>query len=232
MRSRGVLIGLCIGGVLAVASPARAGGSFESIVAVGANGSSRTIHLRQAGLRSEEVLTGSAVAVPRGGFIRIYPMIGGLPADPGRYYPTAHVLCLYWSEPVSNCMRLGATGIKLLAPLTRLPLRHQTPTEPVEVRYRSRPIRYANGNIFAALELARERRSIALPVPPRHAVRLTVRWDGPEASNRPSAIWLAPHRAYSRHRYARLPLGTWCYLTLNLPHASVSLLEANSRICG
>jgi hypothetical protein len=47
--------------------------------------------------------------------------------------------------------------MRLLGPLARLPLRDQAPTTPVEVRYRSRVLRYADGNIFAALELALER---------------------------------------------------------------------------
>jgi hypothetical protein len=231
MRSRSLLIGLATGAAL-FASPASAGGSFEQIVAVGANGDSQTIQLRQNGPRSEAVLTGDSVAVPPGGFVRLYPLIGGLPADPGRYYPTTHIVCLYWREPVSNCMRLGAAGISLLSPLTKLPLRHQRPTMPVEVRYRSRPLRYANGNIFAALELALEQRSVGQASPPPHAIRLAVRWKGPRAAHMPSVVWLAPHGVYTSHRFSTLPRGTWCYLGTNLPHASASLIEAINRICG
>src|SRR4051812_3927316 len=76
MRSRSLLIGLVVGAAL-FASPARAGGSFEQIVAVGANGDLQTIQLRQNGPRSEAVLTGDSVAVPPGGFVRLYPLIGG-----------------------------------------------------------------------------------------------------------------------------------------------------------
>ncbi len=48
----------------------------------------------------------------------------------------------------------------------------------------------------------------------------------------PSVVWLAPHGVYARHRFASLPRGPWCYLTLNLPNASASLIEATNRICG
>jgi hypothetical protein len=159
-------------------------------------------------------------------------LIGGLPADPGRYYPTTHVVCLYWREPASNCSRIGAAGTSLLSPFTKLPLRHKRPTTPVEVRYRSRPLRYANGNIFAALELALEERSISQPVAPPHAIRLAVRWKGPLAAHEPSLIWLAPHGVYTPHRFSTLPRGTWCYLVANLPHPSAGLIEATSHICG
>src|SRR5256886_9048192 len=101
--------------------------------------------------RSDAAFSGSAVAVPRGGYVRVYPFIGGLPAIPGRYYTASHVLCLYWHEPVSNCSRLSANGVTLLSPFVSLPLRHLAPTAPVAVRYRSRLLRHANGNIFAAL---------------------------------------------------------------------------------
>jgi len=79
-------------------------------------------------------------------------MIGDLPAIPGRLYVREHVLCLYWHEPASNCSRLSPAGVRLLKPFTRLPFRHGRPTTIIEVRYHSRRLRYANGNIFAALE--------------------------------------------------------------------------------
>jgi hypothetical protein len=76
-------------------SGAAAGGAFEGIVGVGAHGMWRAISLNQTGARSEAALSGTAVSIPRGGFVRVYPFIGGLPAIPGRFYPASHVLCLY-----------------------------------------------------------------------------------------------------------------------------------------
>ena len=231
MSSRGLWITLVAVAVFVMAAPASAGGSFEQIVAIGANGRSQMIQLRQTGPRSEAVLAGSRTSVPRGGFVRLYPMIGELPADPGRFYPAAHVLCLYWSEPASNCMHLSAAGIHLLSPFAKLPLRHAAPTAPIQVRYRNRPLRYANGNIFAALELASERSAVKRASPPPHSIQLEVRWEGPQAKRRPSNVRLAPHGVYTSRRFSRLPRGPWCYLTVNLPHPSATLIEANSRIC-
>lgn len=128
-------------------------------------------------------------------------------------------------------MQLGSAGIELLSPFAELPLRHLTPTAPVEVRYRSRPLRYADGNIFAAIELALERTSVRRLAPPAHAVPLAVRWSGPRASRMPSVLGLAPHGLYAGHRFFGLARGPWCYLAYNLPHAPVTLLEAVDRIC-
>jgi hypothetical protein len=223
MYVRALLV--AVGVVLAAASPAGAGGSFERIIGVGANGNSLEIALRPTGPRSESMLAGPPVPVPRGGFVRLYPLIGGLPADPGRYYRPSHVLCLYWHEPVSGCMRLGRPGIDLLSQFDSLPLRHLAPTMPVEVDYRSHRLRYANGNVFAALELAFERRRVVRRTAPRCAIRLTVQWKGPRAPERPSTLWLAPGGVYVRHRFSRLPRGTWSYLAANLPHEARALPE-------
>lgn len=163
---RGVVIAAVATLALVPIRNALAGGSFERIVGVGANGASASVKLAQSGPGSEASLQGPAVAVPRGGYVRLYPFIGGLPAIPGRYYPATRVICLYWHEPASNCARIGVDGARLLVPVAKLPLRHKQPTAPVAVRYRSRLLRYADGNIFAAIELALERSSISLFVTP------------------------------------------------------------------
>jgi hypothetical protein len=210
---------------------AAAGGAFERIVGVGANGAWRAISLNQAGDRSDAALSGTAVAVPRGGYVRVFPLIGGLPAIPGRYYPASHVVCLYWHEPVSNCSRLTAAGTTLLSSFVSLPLRHLTPTVPVAVRYHSRLLRYANGNIFAALELALERPPLAQTATPPDAIRLRVSWRGPKAFHLPTNLFLTPTGVYTSRRLFPLQRGPWCYLAQNLPEASASLIEATSRVC-
>jgi hypothetical protein len=226
-----VLITVLVSLALVAVPGAIAGGAFERIVGVGAHGASRAISLSQTGTRSDVALSGDATGVPRGGYVRVYPFIGGLPAIPGRYYPASHVLCLYWHEPVSNCSRLTAAGMTLLSTFNSLPLRQLPPTEPVAVRYRSRLLRYANGNIFAALELALERPALARSLAPPDAIKLGVTWRGPRASRRPGRLFLAPTGVYTSHRLFPLRHGPWCYLAENLPHASASLIGATTRIC-
>jgi hypothetical protein len=208
-----------------------AGGSFERIVGVGANGGWAAIKLNQTGPRSESVFGGRAVTVPAGGYVRIYPFIGGLPAIPGRFYPAAHVLCLYWHEPASNCSRLGADGTMLLARFAGLPLRRRVPTTPVAVRYRSHLLRYADGNIFAALELALERHALSRSSVPPNAIALTVNWRGPDIASRPRQLFLTPVGVYTPSHLFPLQRGPWCYLANNLPNASASLIEVTTRIC-
>jgi hypothetical protein len=208
-----------------------AGGSFERVVGVGAKRAWTVIKLNQTGPRSDSVLGGTAVAVPSGGYIRIYPFIGDLPAIPGRFYPAIHVLCLYWHEPVSNCSRLSAAGTTLLAPFAGLPLRYKAPTTPVAVRHRSRLLRYADGNIFAALELALERPALPRSSAPRNAIALTVTWRGLNVAHLPGQLFLTPNGVYSSRRLFPLPRGPWCYLAENLRGASASLIEATTRIC-
>jgi len=208
-----------------------AGGSFERIVGVGAQGASAAIKLDQTGPRSDSVIGGRVVAVPSGGYVRIYPFIGGLPAIPGRFYPAAHVVCLYWHEPASNCSRLGPAGTRLLTPFAELPLRRDAPTTPVAVRYRSRLLRYANGNIFVALELALERKASSRSSAPRNATPLTVTWRGPNAAHRPRRLFLTPIGVYTPKRLFPLQRGPWCYLVENLEDASAALIEATARIC-
>jgi hypothetical protein len=210
---------------------AAAGGAFERIVGVGAHGAWRAISLNQTGARSEDALSGTAVGVPHGGYVRIYPFIGDLPAIPGRFYPTAHVLCLYWHEPASNCSRLTETGMRLLSPFVSLRLRELPPTAPVAVHYRSRLLRYADGNIFAALELALERPSLARSAMPPDAIKLGVTWRGPSASRLPGKLFLTPMGVYTSRRLFPLRRGPWCYLAENLSASSASLIEATSRIC-
>jgi hypothetical protein len=207
-----------------------AGGSFERIVGVGAKGAWTAIELDRAGSGSDAVLSGAVAAVPVGGYVRVYPFIGGLPAIPGRLYPAAHVLCLYWHEPVSNCSRLSAAGMRLLGQLARLPLRDQAPTVPVEVRYRSRVLRYADGNIFAALELALERPARPSSLPP-NAIALTVSWRGPRVAQLPVQLYLTPIGVYASGQLFALRRGPWCYLAENLRNGSAALIEATARIC-
>jgi hypothetical protein len=224
------LIGLLLALALVGVPTAAAGGPFDQIVGVGARGAWRAVRLEPTGSRSDAALSGTAAPAPQGGYVRVYPFVGYLPAVPGRYYPGSQVLCLYWREPVSNCSRLTSTGKALLSPFASLPLREVPPTQPIAVRYGPHLLRYADGNIFAALELALERPSVASSEPP-NGIGLAVTWHGPRASLRPPKLSLTPSGVYSSHRLFRLTRGPWCYLAGNLPDASASIIEATTRIC-
>lgn len=220
---------------LAASGTAQGGGSFERIIGVGANGASAVVKLDATGPRSDTALRGDTVPALRAGYVRVYPFIGDLPAIPGRLYPGANVLCLYWHEPVSNCVRLSAAGARLVAPLASLPLRRDSPTVPVQVKYRSHVLRYADGNVFAAIELALERTSSAVRSTPPDAIVLAVTWRGPTATTRPLTIRLTPKGVYARGRLSPLPRGVWCYVAINLPTrvTPASLIEATaSQRCG
>jgi hypothetical protein len=216
---------------LLVSSSSLAGGSFERIVGVGARGVTRTIALRANGPRSDSVLYGRAVAVPAGAYVRLYPFIGDLPAVPGRFYPAAGVVCLYWHEPASNCMRLGSDGRSLLRAFASLPLRRERPTTVVAVWWRGSLMRRADGNVFAALELALERRPVARSARPHDAVALKVRWRGPRRKERPARLLLAPRGVYVAGRLYPLPREIWCFVGGGLSAAPASLVEATTRRC-
>jgi hypothetical protein len=193
-RQRALIAAIATAAFISVPG-AVAGGPFARIVGVGAKGAWAAIKLNPTGPRSDSVLGGRAVAVSSGGYVRIYPLIGGLPGIPGRFYPSAHVLCLYWNEPVSNCSRLSVAGVALLAPLAGLPLLHEAPTTPP------------------------------------NAIALSVLWRGPNATRRPSQLFLTPTGVYASRRLFPLQRGPWCYLAVNLPDASAFLIEATTRVC-
>jgi hypothetical protein len=228
-----LLVTLLLAFALTSVSGAAAEEEFERIVGVGAHGAWSAISLNPTGPHSDlALLRGRPVAAPTGGYVRMYPIIGGLPAVPGRYYVSSHVLCFDRQGPVSSCSRLGEAGTKLLSPFARLPLRQLPPTAPVGVRYRSRLLRYANGNIFAALELAFERAPIAASsTRPRNSIRLGVTWRGPKATALPRTLLFAPSGVYASHRLFPLQRAPWCYLAENLPGASPSLIDAANRLC-
>jgi hypothetical protein len=97
--------------------------------------------------------------------------------------------------------------MRLLSPFVSLPLRQLPPTAPVAVRYRSRLLRYANGNIFVALELALERPARIRSSVPSDAIRLSVSWRGPRASRLPSKLFLTPAGVYRSRRLFPLQRG-------------------------
>lgn len=206
--------------LLAVASGvARAGGPFERVIGVGGHGRWGVIELAPTGPRSDRSLFRDRprARAPRAGYVRLFPILGGLPGIPGRFYPRGHILCLGWHEPAVDCRRLPAEGMRLLSPFARLPLRTALPTVVTAVRHDSGLPRYADGNVFAALELALDRRATCCARAPAAAVSLAVAWRGPTASIRPHRVRLGPRGVYVRRRLYPLPTGVWRYVVANLP---------------
>lgn len=211
----GVLAGLGLSG--SAPPTAQAGGPFERLIGVGAQGTWRTIRLAPSGPRSDASLLagGSRVARPGRGYLRLFPMIGGLPGIPGRYYPAERVLCWSWRQPDRDCRRASATAVRLLTPLASLPRWSEEPTLLAELRYRGRRVRPGLANLLVALELAFERPGLATAKVPPGALRFTGRWRGPAASQRPRRFALGPAGVYVNGRLYRLDQGVWAFADAN-----------------
>lgn len=219
---------------LAGSSPrsASAGGPFERLVGVGAGGDWREVRLAPTGARSDASLLagGAHVARPSGGYVRLFPMVGGLPGIPGRYYPGRRVLCWSWQQPDRGCWRANETAVRLLGPLAHLPVWRQEPTVLSELRYQGRRVRPALANLLVGLELAFERRSVTAGPAPAQALRFTGRWRGPAAASRPRRFALGPSGVYAgRVRYP-LERGVWAFADANrLPGATTAGLTVPAK---
>lgn len=225
-----LLVALGLAG--SAAPPAGAGGPFQLLIGVGPGGEEGAIRLAPSGQRSDASLFagGGRVARPRGGYVRLFPTIGGLPGIPGRYYPAARVLCWSWRQPDRDCWRANATAVRLLAPLADLARRGQEPTVVAELRYQGRRVRLALANLLVGLELALGRRPTPAERPPSKAIRFAARWRGPLASLRPRRFALAPNGVYAgRFRYP-LERGVWAFANANrLAGATTAGLTAPAR---
>ena len=199
-----------------VAPAAQAGGSFERIVAVGAGGASRAIVLAQSGPHSATALTGTAVAAPAGGYVRLYTFIGTLPAEPGRFYPGSSVACLSWQSAPAGCVKLGSAGAQLLSPFRGLAPRHDELTVPTSVSFSGHMLAYARANVLLAFELAFERPAVTAGST-RRGMPLEVAWKGPDANGRPRALILTPAGLVANGELRPLSRGIWCYVALNIP---------------
>ncbi|HET7647980.1 MAG TPA: hypothetical protein VFK17_05370 [Gaiellaceae bacterium] len=222
---------VAVGG--AGARPASAGGSFARLVGVGANGASVEIRLAASGPRSDASLFagGAGVAAPQGGYVRLFPLIGGLPGIPGRYYPTARALCWSWHQPDHDCRRADPTARRLLSPLTSLPRWKLEPTTLSRLEYRGRQVRPALDNLLVALELAFDRRPVPADAsrPGADAFPFVGRWRGPQAHERPSRFTLGRRGVYSRGLLYPLDRGVWAFVDANrVPAANTRGLTVRS----
>src|SRR5919199_2606708 len=204
-------VALALSLALGAGGAARAGGAFERVVGVGADGRWQATRRTRPGRGSDGSLFagGARVPVPPSGYVRLFPLIGGLPGIPGRYYP-GRALCFAWHDSRGvDCRRVSPAAARLLRPLATLPRWRLRPTVVVEVRHARRVLRYADGNVFAALELALERPAVCCAQAPRRAVPLTVRWRGPRAALRPRTLLLGPRGVYSGGRLYPLRRDVW-----------------------
>ncbi|MEJ7792369.1 MAG: hypothetical protein WKF65_10410 [Gaiellaceae bacterium] len=137
---------------------------------------------RGAAQRRLPLCWGKAGRAAGGGYVRLFPTIGGLPGIPGRYYPAEPVLCWSWRQPDRDCWRASSNAVQLLAPLASLPRWQQPPSVLAELRYRGLRVRPALANLHVALELAFDRDGTAAASVPAGALRFTGRWRGPAAA--------------------------------------------------
>jgi hypothetical protein len=189
--------------VLAAIAPSHAAAKgVTALVVVGADGRSSKIEPERAVL---SVMFYSPVSVyhvkpkpatPRGGYVKIYPLgPGGLPAIPGRFYPSTRALCFSWNQRVAagSCGRLG------------LP-RHLLATPRRLVRFRTRPTVLTlqprgTVNFSAALQLAFDRYLASRPAHrPERCLPFVAGWAGPRAAQRPSHICVFRQGVYARGR--------------------------------
>lgn len=117
------------------------------------------------------------VEPPAGGYVLVFPMLRGVPARPGRWFPRAGVLCSGWRSGVeagcASAPRLGGwLGSGAVTGLFR--------GEPVRLTSLTRGGRALSpyGNEATAVKLALyQRGSRAGPArPPAHCVTFTARW--------------------------------------------------------
>jgi hypothetical protein len=186
------LLPVCAAACL-IATPVGSGKSLEKIVAVGAHGASTEITGLDFGAWAES----PARVSPKGRFVLLYPLMdGNVPAMPGRYYPSLHVICFsadrlfagrcYWPPaPLES----GLTGIPTVA-------RPPAIVKRLFVGGKKRND-WSSGAI--AIELAFNRPALAKAAPrPHHCRAVRVVWRGSAAASRPtrllacsSGIWAA-----------------------------------------
>jgi hypothetical protein len=214
VRLLGVFAALALGG--AAPPPASAGGPFARLVGVGANGASVDIRLQPSGPRSDTSLFAPSlrVAVPTAGYVRLFPLNGGLPGVPGRYYPAEKALCWSWTQPDRDCRRASIAAAQLLAPVTALPRWQFAPTVLAQLDYQGRRVRPELANLLVGLELAFDRRpEAARSGPGVGAFAFVGHWQGPQARLRPRRFTLGPRGVYSSGLLYPLGRGVWSFAT-------------------
>jgi hypothetical protein len=164
---RGALVLL----VALVALPAAQAKELTSVLVVGPRGPTFVEPYRVV---QEPLGRLRPVAPPRGGYVLVFPLLRGVPARPGRWFPHAGVLCSGWRSGVeagcASAPRLGgwlgsgvATGLFRREPVRLTSLRRGGRELP---RY---------GNEATAVKLALYQRG-SRRRPPADCLTFTARW--------------------------------------------------------
>jgi hypothetical protein len=146
-------------------------------------------------------------APPSGGYVLVFPLMRGIPARPGRWFPKAGVLCSGWRSGIeAGCASaprlrgfLGsgvATGVYRREPVRLTSLRRASRTLP---RY---------GNEAAAVKLALYQRGSRASLP-AHCVAFTARWT---RAGWPESFCAGRRGVYAGGRVYSLPPATAAFL--------------------
>jgi hypothetical protein len=201
---------------LALAPAAQAGGSPERMIVVGRGGSWTSVSLR-TDPNGALYAGGPAVAQPRAGFVRFYPLFGELPGAPGRFYPSASALC--WDAPnrlgrTGPCYRLSRRTIALFRPASGVRTLQDMATV---VRLSVCGVDLRLPNLAVGIELALHRGLSRTSTFPARSFQLEAIWEGPSAARRPRIVFVTPRGIWARGRLYAAPAGVWHLARLNLP---------------
>ena len=114
------------------------------------------------------------VGPPRGGYVLVFPLMRGVPARPGRWFPRAGVLCSGWRSGVeAGCASAPGLGGWLGSGATTGLFRRE-PVQLTSLKRRGRAL-LPYGNEATAVKLALYQRG-SRASPPAGCLAFTVRW--------------------------------------------------------
>ena len=199
--ARGLRRSVCFGSAVALTAAAAASAGGRPDVAIGVGASHSSVQVPLSAHVGDMLYAGVRAVPPRGGFVRIFPIFGGIPGVSGQFFPATGILC--FEGPRTTCRRLPADARAALKPFGRLPLRRLAPTRAVRLTVGSKRIDLPN--LRTAIELAVERGGHPASRP-GGGRRLDVSWRGPAAGARPNSFRLRGEMLYARGlRYALSP---------------------------
>lgn len=179
-----------------LAVPAASAKMLTKVVVVGAD----DVSVELQGLDWSALRTTPVTLEPEGGYALVYPLTErGVPAQPGRYYPTAQIACYSWSRAVpGECWRVAET---LAARLPGVPLLQGPPTILGRLVVSGRRVAVAS-NYAVAIELAfaRRERVRSLKKRSKECIEIRATWTGPNASLRPKRFWACPKGLWAANK--------------------------------